>query len=202
MQNIESIKQPTLDYPVHPLIASRWSPRAYDTKPVEHEKLQRIFEAARWTASASNLQPWYFLTGIKGDEVYEKIFSTLSEFNKLWAISAPLLALAIAKTTNSHEELNIAYAYDLGQAVAMLSLQARHEGVYTHQMGGFDASEVARLLEIPEEYKVLVVFALGYRGDVEMLHPNLKKLELSPRTRRSVGESVFTGSFGHKADFL
>jgi hypothetical protein len=51
MQDIESIKQPALDYPVHPLIASRWSPRAYDTRPVEREKLQRIFEAARWAAT-------------------------------------------------------------------------------------------------------------------------------------------------------
>src|SRR5665648_284184 len=98
MQNIESIKQPDLDYPVHPLIASRWSPRAYDTKPVEPEKLQRIFEAARWAASSSNIQPWYFLVGFRGDEVYKKIFETLIEFNRLWVGNAPILALAIAKT--------------------------------------------------------------------------------------------------------
>ena len=202
MQNTEQIKKPELDYTIHPLIASRWSPRAYDERVVEPEKLQRIFEAARWTASSSNLQPWFFLVGFKEDTVYQKIADTLAEFNQLWALHAPVLVLAIAKTTNSRGEINNAHAYDVGQAVASLSLQAMSEGVYTHQMGGFDAEDVAISLEIPEEYKVLVVFTLGYLGDVEQLHPNLKKLELSPRTRRSVSETVFTGSFGHKADFL
>jgi len=202
MQNIESIKQPSSDYPVHPLIASRWSPRAYDSRPVEKEKLQRIFEAARWAASSSNIQPWYFLVGFKGDDVYQKIFGTLVEFNQLWVGNAPVLALAIAKTTNNRGSQNKSYAYDLGQAVAMLSLQAMAEGVYTHQMGGFDALAAEQVLDIPADHKVLVAFTLGYLGDVELLPLNLQKPETSPRTRRSVGESVFTGSFGHKADFL
>jgi len=202
MQNIELIKQASLDYPVNQLIASRWSPRAYDPRPVEPEKLQRIFEAARWAASASNIQPWYFLVGLKGDEVYRKIFETLAEFNQLWVINAPVLTLAIAKTTNQKNEFNRNYAYDLGQSVAILSLQAMSEGIYTHQMGGFDADAATKDLEIPEDYKVLVAFTLGYRGDAEKLHPNLFRLELNARTRRPVAESVFTGYFGHKADFL
>lgn len=203
MSDIETIKQPALDYPVHPLIAARWSPRAYSSKPIEKEKLQRIFEAARWAASSSNIQPWYFLVGYKGDEVYQKIGDTLVEFNQLWALNAPVLVLAIAKTTNSRGDQNKSYAYDLGQSVAMLSLQAISEGVYTHQMGGFDAAAAALSLEIPEEYKVLVVFTLGYNtGDAGILHPNLQKAEMSPRMRRAASESVFTGSFGHKADFL
>lgn len=202
MQNIELIKQAELEYEVHPIIASRWSPRAYDTRPVEPVKLQRIFEAARWAASSSNLQPWYFLVGMKGDEAYEKIFETLVEFNQLWAVNAPLLVLAISKTTNQRGEPNKSYAYDLGQAVATLSLQAIAEGIYTHQMGGFDAAKAAGLFGIPEDYKALVVFALGYLGDHGELHHKLQKLELSPRIRRSTREFVFTGSFGHTADFI
>lgn len=202
MQNIKSIKEPATDYTIHTLISSRWSPRAYDTRLIEREKLQRIFEAARWTASSSNLQPWYFLVGLKGDEVYQRIFDTLVEFNQLWAINAPVLALAIAKTTNPQGDTNMSYSYDLGQSVAMLSLQAVAEGIYTHQMAGFDATAAASVLQIPDDYKILVAFTLGYLGDAEILHPNLQKLEMSPRHRRSSGESVFTGSFGHKADFL
>lgn len=202
MQNTEQIKIPELDYPIHPLIASRWSPRAYDERAVEPEKLQRIFEASRWTASSNNLQPWYFLVGFKGDLVYQKIAATLAEFNQLWALHAPVLVLAIAKTTNSRGDINTAHAYDLGQAVATLSLQAMAEGVYTHQMGGFDSETAASSLEIPVEYKALVAFTLGYLGDAELLHPNLKKLEFSARMRRSISETVFTGSFGHKADFI
>ncbi len=202
MHETELIKRPQLDYQVHSLIASRWSPRAYDSKPVEPWKLQQIFEAGRWAASANNLQPWYFLVGYNGDEVFSKIFTTLAEFNRLWVANAPVLALAVAKTTNSRDELNKSYAYDLGQAVATLSLQAAEDGVHAHQMGGFDSEAAALSLNIPPDYKVLVAFTLGYLGDAENLHPNLTKLELTPRSRRPVSETVFTGSFGHKADFL
>jgi len=202
MQNPEQIKKAQLEYPVHPLIATRWSPRAYDQRPIEKEKLQRIFEASRWAASSNNLQPWYFLVGFKGDEVYSKIFDTLVEFNQLWAINAPVLVLAIAKTTNPKGEINQAYAYDLGQAVTTLSLQANFEEIYMHQMGGLDTDSAASSLKIPEEYKVLVAFTLGYRGDEQQLHPNLLKLEMTPRSRKSISETVFTEKFGQKASFL
>jgi len=202
MNEIEKIKEPQLDYQIHPIIVSRWSPRAYDPKPVEPEKLQRIFEAARWSASASNMQPWYFLVGYKGDKVYNSIFDSLVEFNKLWVVNAPVLVLAITRTDNPKGEANNFAAYDLGQAVATLSLQATEEGIYAHQMGGFDSQAAARSLEIPKSYKVMVALTLGYRGEAGILHPNLLKLEQIPRTRRPAAESVFTGSFGQKADFL
>lgn len=202
MNEIETIKQPQLDYKIHDLIALRWSPRAYDTRLVEDDKLQRIFEAARWAASSSNIQPWHFLLGVKGDEVYSKIFDTLVDFNRLWVENAPVLVLAISKNTNARGELNKSSEYDVGQAVATLSLQAVCEGLYVHQMGGFDAELAAMKLEIPVDYKVLIAFTLGYLGDPESLHPNLKKLEYTPRSRRPLSETVYTGSFGHKADFL
>ncbi len=110
--------------------------------------------------------------------------------------------LAISKVADAKGEPSKSHVYDLGQAVCMLSLQAMAEGVYTHQMGGFNADAAALSLEIPADYKVQVAFTLGYLGDAEILHPNLKKLELSARTRRPASESVFTGSFGQKADFL
>jgi nitroreductase len=202
MQKIESIKKTVTDYPVHPIISSRWSPRTYDSRPIEKEKLQRIFEAARWAASSNNIQPWYFLVGYKGDDVFQKIFDTLVEFNQNWAVNAPVLVLAIAKTTNSRGDQNRSYSYDLGQAVATLSLQATSEGVYIHQMGGFDRQAAEVVFEIPEEFKVLIAFALGYNADAGILLPNLHSVEIGPRTRRSISESVFTGCFGHKADFL
>jgi nitroreductase len=202
VSEIESIKKPDLDYPIHPIIASRWSPRAYNSKPVEAEKLQRIFEAARWTASSSNYQPWYFLVGFKDDAVYSAIFETLVEFNQLWVKNAPVLVLAIAKTKDPKGESNNYAGYDLGQAVATLVLQATAEGLFAHQMGGFNANAAARLLLIPEEFKVYSAFTLGYHGEAEILHPNLLKLEKSKRSRRPAAESVFTGAFGQKADFL
>ena len=76
------IKRANPRYPIHNLSKKRWSPRAFNGEPVETEKLQRIFEAARWSPSASNEQPWAFIVGMQGDETYDKIFSTLVEFNQ------------------------------------------------------------------------------------------------------------------------
>lgn len=202
MHYTEEIKKATPDYLINPLIADRFSPRAYNTQAIEPEKLQRIFEAARWTASANNFQPWFFLVGLKGDEVYDEIFNSLVEFNQLWAVNAPVLILALAKTTNPKGEPNNYAAYDLGQAVAMLALQAKSEGVYIHQMGGFNSTDVANKLEIPAEFEATVAIAMGYLGDAEILHPNLLKLEQTPRSRRPVSETVFTNAFGQSADFL
>lgn len=198
----EMIKQPALHHSLHPLLASRWSPRAYDGRPVSGEVLGRIFEAARWAPSSSNLQPWSFLLGFKGDEVFEGIYSTLVEFNQLWAGKAPVLGLALGNTVNPKGEKNSSYLYDLGAAMALLSIQATHEGVYVHQMGGFDKEKAAQLFGIPNEYEVFSAFTLGYAGNPEELHPNLKKLEYTPRSRKDSGEFVFTGKFGQKAFFL
>lgn len=51
--------------PMHDLLHRRWSPRAYDRRPVEPEKLRSLFEAARWAPSSNNEQPWRFLVATK-----------------------------------------------------------------------------------------------------------------------------------------
>ncbi len=47
--------------PVDPLFVERWSPRAFDPRPIPRETLLSLFEAARWAPSARNEQPWLFL---------------------------------------------------------------------------------------------------------------------------------------------
>ena len=85
--------------PIHDLIAHRWSPRAFDSRPVEPEKLRSLFEAARWAASSYNAQPWYFIVGTKDDpETYNRVLQSFVEFNQGWAKQAPVLALSVART--------------------------------------------------------------------------------------------------------
>ena len=59
-------------YPIEPLLRQRWSPRAFADRPVEPEKLLRLWEAARWSASCANQQPWYFLVATKEDLTRER----------------------------------------------------------------------------------------------------------------------------------
>jgi len=191
-------------FEIHPLLKERWSPRAFSDQMIETEKLQRMFEAARWAPSSSNEQPWSFIVGRKGDSVYANIFSTLVEFNQLWAASAPVLILAIARKSSikNPEKENHSARYDLGQAIAYLTFQAAADGLFVHQMGGFDLKKAAELFNVPENHLVVTVTAVGYIGDPEILHPNLKPMEYAERLRKPLTEQVFGTKFGESIDFV
>ena len=184
-------------YAIHPLLAERWSPRAYSSKEIPVEKIQRLFEAARWAPSSSNDQEWRFIIGFKGDDTHQKIFDTLVEFNQLWAGEAHMLVLvcgqSISKKTGKPSQV---FSYDVGQAVAMLSIQATHEGLFVHQMGGYDKSKAKELFELPESVEPLVVMSIGYSGEAKELHPNLQPMEKAERVRNNFDTFVFTNKFG------
>lgn len=44
-------KTATSEFPIHDVLKERWNARAYDSKPVEDEKLWSLLEAARWSPS-------------------------------------------------------------------------------------------------------------------------------------------------------
>ena len=54
-------KKAITSFPIHEIIAKRWSARAFSTKPVEKSKLLSILEAARWAPSSRNEQPWRYI---------------------------------------------------------------------------------------------------------------------------------------------
>ncbi|BAY89973.1 MULTISPECIES: nitroreductase family protein [unclassified Tolypothrix] len=100
-------------YPVHEFIRSRWSPRAFSDRAVEPEKLLSFLEAARWAPSSFNHQPWSFIIATKDDTTeYNRLLSTLVEFNQGWAKNAPVLILAIAKIrTDDGKTNNLTYIF-------------------------------------------------------------------------------------------
>jgi len=185
-----------------PILKKRWSPRAFDDRPVEPEKLRNIFEAARWSPSASNIQPWVFFLGIKGDNAYNKIFDMLVEFNQKWSKFAPVLILNCGKITNDKDEANGTWQYDTGQAVAHMSVQTVEEGLYIHQMAGFDALKAAELFSLPEDVQAISVSAIGYLGDPSILHPRMQKSELAERERKELDTFVFSDEYDRASNIL
>jgi len=186
--------------PLNPFAASRWSPRAFLDKPVEPDKLRALFEAARWSASGGNEQPWRFMVGIKPGETWQHIFETLDEGNQAWNQTVPVLILAVGYTISAWDgNVSPYYRYDTGQAVAHLSIEAMHQGLHVHQMGGFSAGKARELLGIPADHDPIAVIAAGYIGEPSMLPEKLMQRELQERKRKSLGEIVFTGRFGEPA---
>lgn len=184
--------------PVHDLIRHRWSPRAFDSRPVEPEKLHSLFEAARWAASSYNAQPWFFIVATKADkENYKKILDSFVEFNQGWANSAPVLALSAARMKFEHNGSPNNHAFhDVGQAAANLALEAANLGLQIHQMAGILPDKARQIFSIPEGYEAVAGIAIGYPGDPETLPDKLREQEHAPRSRKPLDSFVFTGSWG------
>lgn len=179
---------------VLPAVLNRWSPRSFAERAVSPEDLKKVFEAARWAASSFNEQPWRYLVGTRGSETYKKIFSTLIGFNQSWAGSASVLILGVASTKFSHNGTPNGYAlYDLGAASSYLTLQAAALGLTTHQMAGFDQEAARKAFEIPEDYALGAVIALGYQGEPAALgHEQMISMEIAPRERKPLSELVLS----------
>ena len=188
-------KEAKTDYEIHALLKKRWSPRAFADRKIEKEKLQRMFEAARWSPSASNEQPWYFIIGEKGDETYDKIYDCLVEFNQKWAKFAPMLFISVGKENNT-------YQYDVGQSLAHLTFQATADGLYVHQMAGFSKGKAKELFDLPDYHQALTAIAVGYIGKPEILHPRMQKSELAERERKKIDAFVFSRKFGNKSKLI
>ena len=178
---------------IHPLV-ERWSPRAYDpTAEVSTDVLRTILEAARWAPSANNTQPWRFIVARRGSDAFTTVHDALMGFNQAWADSAAVLIVNIAETADAEGTPRPWARYDLGQAVAHLTVQAQHEGLHTHQMGGFDGARIAQAFGIADHLEVVSITAIGVLGDVDALPEPLREREVAPRMRKPLDELVVGG---------
>ncbi|MDN4613092.1 nitroreductase family protein [Leifsonia sp. F6_8S_P_1B] len=174
-----------------PALAERWSPRAFDADAaIDESLLHAALEAARWSPSANNTQPWRFIVARRGGSAFDTIAENLAGFNKAWAGSASVLIVAVAEPTDAERNERPWAEYDLGQAVAHLSVQAHHDGLHTHQMGGFDREGLRHAFDLDDRLVPVSVIALGTLGDPEGLPEVLRERELAPRTRRPLDETV------------
>ncbi|GIQ64643.1 NAD(P)H-flavin oxidoreductase [Paenibacillus cisolokensis] len=185
-EEVLASRQP--DYPVHPLILNRWSPRSYATIPVSDEVLFTVLEAARWAPSGGNQQPWRFYVA-RTKEEHEVFQSFIRPRNQLWTRKAPvLLLIASEKFRDNGEPLNT-HAFDAGAAWATLALQARLLGLSTRAVGGFDQELARKTLQVPDSIALHAVIALGYRGRLDELDPSFHEQE-KPNGRRPIADSL------------
>jgi len=193
-----NMKKPaTTRQPVADIIANRWSGRAYNpNKPVTDEELIALLEAARWAPSCYGDQPWRFVVCNKANhaQAWQAAFETLAESNQTWAKNAPLLILVCANTLFRHNsKLNRWAGYDTGAAVENMCLQATELRMVAHQMGGFSVEAARKAFNIPEQFELMAMVAIGH-GDVpESLPDDLRERQLAPRQRLPLGELFFGG---------
>ena len=182
-------KKAKTTYPVLDLIRKRWSPRSFTPDPISEIQMNTMLEAASWSFSASNLQPWYYYFSHRGTPGFDTILNCLAPGNQVWAKSAAVLMVSLAKKEREPGKPNIWSKHDLGAANLSLILQAQSMNIHGHLMGGFDASKIIQATGTdPSVYEPVACIALGYAGDPEMLNSPLRERELEVRTRKLISD--------------
>lgn len=188
-------KHRKLDYPIDPIYINRWSPRAFKDQDVPEEVLHSLFEAARWAPSAANRQPWRFIYA-RTDADREKFLTFINDGNVIWCKHAPVLVAvaSLKKWKVGGRDINPTHAFDTGTAWGYLALEAARQGLIAHGMGGFDREKAQEVLQIPVDYEVHAMIAIGYQGEKEMLTESLQEREV-PSNRKQIGDISFEGKF-------
>ena len=191
-------KKAVTEYPIQEILAERWSPYAFDERPVEEADLCSLFEAARWAPSSYNEQPWRYIIATRDNpERFQRMLSCLVEGNQVWAKAAPVLALGVVSlrfARNARD--NRAAVHDLGLAAGNLLLEATARGLFVHQMIGILPDKAREVYGIPEGFEAWTAMAIGYRGDPARLPDRLRERDLAARERKPLSEFVFGGKWG------
>ena len=194
LSNRVQVMKADTSVPVNEIIATRRSPRSFNEESIIGDQdVLGILEAARWAPSAFNGQPWRFIVGKRGDQVFQQILSSLVPFNQGWAKSASALILVLAKTTKDDGSIHAGYQFDCGLAVGQLVVETHHRGLIAHQMTGFDKAIAQSALSISSELVPVVVIAIGTQDAPEKLTGPLLEREMAKRERLALSEIVIQG---------
>jgi nitroreductase len=183
---------------IHPLIADRWSPRAFDESRIAGEDLELIFQAAGLAPSAANKQPWRFLFAHRGDENWEEFCGLLNPLNQSWAEKSSALIFVLSDTrmdaSSNDGPASHSHSFDAGAAWGLLALQSTALGYHTHAMTGIDFERARRVLQAPSPFRIEAAVAIGRRAAPEILPEPLRSREVRS-TRKNVDEIAFAGPF-------
>jgi nitroreductase len=190
-------KKASIDHPIHEFLAERWSPYAFKDRSVSQSDLCSLFEAARWSASSYNEQPWSYIIATKENpDQFQQLLSC-------WAKDAPVLALGIISHKFARNgDNNRSAIHDLGLASGNLVVEATARGLCIHQMIGILQDKAREIFDIPENSEAWTGMAIGYQGDPMTLPDALQARDLAPRQRKPLAQFVFSGKWGNSSPLV
>jgi len=93
---------------VNELFLRRWSPRAFQKTSIDTAVMRRIMDAARWSPSCFNAQPWRFYTST--DTTFDDFLNLLVEANQDWAKDNAVIGFLVAEKNFEHNGKPNAYS--------------------------------------------------------------------------------------------
>lgn len=188
------------EYSILPVILNRRSSRAMTGEDLSDTELMTLFEAARWAQSSYNNQPWRFVYAKKGTPYWNNLLDLLVPANKVWAKNAAVLIMVISHTLFEYNSKpSRTHTFDAGAALQNLALQGTSMGLVVHGMEGFDYEKARMVAEVPADYAVEALFAVGRHGNIDQLPQALQAREI-PTDRKPLTDLVFEGMFPKKED--
>ncbi|HAH58866.1 MAG: nitroreductase family protein [Lentimicrobium sp.] len=152
------------------LVLARQSVRRYDNHEVESEKIIQCLEAARWSPSASNSQPWHFIVVDQEPlrtEVAKATFTEIQLINK-FTLQAPVLIVIVQQKPKLITRLAMQVKkkewplIDIGIAAAHFCLKATELRLGTCMIGWFNENRIKEILKIPADKNIGLLISLGY----------------------------------------
>jgi nitroreductase len=133
-------------------IASRRETRDYEGRPVPADVERRILDAGRLAGSASNRQPWRFRV-VEDQERRRRLAETVYEPGNV--LGAQLVVALVVSGKGPVD-------FDSGRAAQNMLLTAWDAGVGGSPNGMPDADRTAKVLELPEGERPVIVLTFGY----------------------------------------
>jgi len=172
---------------------NRWSPRAFNGKPLSQEQVMTLVEAARWAPSCFNSQPWRFVYAVKDSAHWPAMLKLLMDMNQAWAQHAGALIAVVSRNTfEANNNPAPTHSFDTGAAWMSLALQARAMGLASHAMWGIEHDNIPKALNLPDNMQIQAIVAVGEPGDKSELPETLQERE-QPSPRKALEDIVFEG---------
>ncbi|MEZ6063828.1 MAG: nitroreductase family protein [Planctomycetaceae bacterium] len=191
----DPLQHRSAEFPISDIFLRRWSPRAMSGEPLSNTELMTLFEAARWAPSSYNEQEWRFLYARRNSDQWAAFFDLLAEANQTWCANAAALIVVLShKVFERNGKPNRVHTFDAGAAFENLALQGAVMGLVVHGMAGFDQIAARETLNVPDDYAVEIMVAVGKPGDPADLPDGMRQAE-QPSGRKPIVEFVMEGTF-------
>jgi len=154
------------------IIQKRHSVRNFKNNPVDDAAIRSIVDAARLSPSACNAQPWRFIAVTEKSLLRQLVDRGMGGAvpNK-WASTAPVIIIGCAVLNLMTHYLGEAvkgiqyHQIDMGISMEHMVLRATEMGLGTCWIGWFREKNIRKTLNIPKDWKIISLIALGYPQD-------------------------------------
>ena len=177
------------------ILQARKASRAISSEKLTDEIINQLMLSAQLSASCFNNQPWRFLF-LTEENALEKGREALTKGNS-WAKKAPLIIVGFTKPDlDCQMPDGREYSqFDLGMAVQNILLQATELNLVARPMAGFSPDLIKKEFNIPKEFEIMIMIAVGYQGDINDLPENLQTKSKEQRKRNPFKNNFFINRY-------